>query len=480
MADVTPKKIAELKAELKNALITGIILTKTTPNTFLVRDSPEFRGVMSFTLRDSKRHIINCKVWGTKEMVTEYNRKFKIYDIIDVITPSVVPTMVYDKSTLSDNARFQPLPTVPFALVLNEGQGRLDTNNYRDMNAFRELHNLRRVPHKPLCSALKLQDVCCGVKESSTKDQFVDLLVLVAAQRPVKEVRSKRNGEMLNCLELIVIDNSYRNGVILSIWQADWIQRAEQYWEGMGTALHLIEVKLAYSEFYKSTTLTFSGRTLAYENPIGLEVDALMKFASTLTTKPWDSLAYTMNNQVDAAEIKTQMTVKQLYARAEGELKDDKEQFTVVLYAMLTHFDFDGIGQVISRRCSKSCHTLLTRNQTECDAPKCQLELSLNHDGAQYECFFNINVQFSDHTGTLLEARLSGAVAERVLALTPQEYQTLSGQEKGQCKWKFLMDYFEVKMLVRKANAVRRQMSIIVVDMRAIQIPELAEKICVF
>lgn len=123
---------------------------------------------------------------------------------------------------------------------------------------------------------------------------------------------------------------------------------------------------------------------------------------------------------------------------------------------------------------------MLTRNQTECDAPKCQLELSLNHDGAQYECFFNINVQFSDHTGTLLEARLSGAVAERVLALTPQEYQTLSGQEKGQCKWKFLMDYFEVKMLVRKANAVRRQMSIIVVDMRAIQIPELAEKICVF
>ena len=44
------------------------------------------------------------------------------------------------------------------------------------------------------------------------------------------------------------------------------------------------------------------------------------------------------------------MTVKHLYARAEGELKDDKEQFTVVLYAMLTHFDFDGIGQVISRR----------------------------------------------------------------------------------------------------------------------------------
>ncbi|XP_050336423.1 protein hold'em [Bactrocera neohumeralis] len=479
MAGVAPKKIAELNAELKNALITAIILTKATPKTFLVRDSPEFRGVMSFTLRDSKRHIINCKVWGTKELVAEYNRKFKIYDIIDVITPIVVPTLVHDKSTLADNARFQPLSTVPFSLVLNEGQGRLDTNNYRDVDAFRELHNLRRVPHKPLCSALKLQDVRCAVKESSAKEQFVDLLVLVAAQRPVKEVRSKRSGELLSCLELIVIDSSYSDGVMLNIWQADWIQRAQQYWEGMRTVLHLIEVKLAFSEFYKSTTLTFSGRTLVYENPIGAEVDALMQFAATTTAKPWDSLAYTMNTQVDAAEIKTQMTVKQLYARAEGELKDDKEQFTAVVYAMLTHFDFDGTGQVISRRC-KSCHSLLTRNQTECDAPKCQLEFSLNHEGALYESFFNINVQFSDHTGTLVEARFSGAIAERVLALTPNEYQTLSDHEKAQCKWKFLLDYFEVKLLVRKESAVRRQMSVIVMDMRAIQIPELAEKICVF
>lgn len=108
------------------------------------------------------------------------------------------------------------------------------------------------------------------------------------------------------------------------------------------------------------------------------------------------------------------------------------------------------------------------------------LEFSLNHDGTQYDDFFNINVQFSDHTGTLLEARLSGAVAERVLALTPQEYQTLSDHEKAECKWKFLMDYFEVKLLVRKASAVRRQMSVIVVDMKAVGIPQLAEKVCVF
>ncbi|CAD7005656.1 unnamed protein product [Ceratitis capitata] len=479
MAGIVPKKIAELNVDMRNALITAIILTKTTPNTFLSRDSNEYRGVITFTLRDSKRHIINCKVWGTKEQVMDYSRNFKIYDIIDVITPSIVPTLVYEKSTWADNAHFQPLPTVPYSLVVNEGQGRLDKQNYRDIDTFRELHNLRRVPHKPLCSALKLQDIRYSTKESNAKAQFVDLLVLVANQRPVKEVRSKRSGELLSCLELIVIDSSYADGVILSIWQPDWILRAQQYWEANRTVLYLIEVKLSYSEFYKSTTLSFTGRTLAYENPIGEEVDALVQFAAGAANKSWDALAFTMNNQQDADKITTQMTVKQIYARAEGHLKDDADQFTAILYAMLTHFDFDGTTQIVSRRC-KSCQALFKRNQTICESAQCQFTFSLNHEGEKYEYFFNMNVQFTDHTGTLLEGRLSGAVAERILALTPLEYQALNDEEKEKRKWKFLMEHLEVKLLIRKANAVRRQLSILVVDMKLIEIPALAAKISVF
>ncbi|XP_067646275.1 protein hold'em [Eurosta solidaginis] len=479
MAGALPKKISELTAEITNALITAIVLTKTTPNHFLSRESNEYRSVMSFTLRDSKRHIINCKVWGTKEQVSSYNSQVKIYDIIDIIAPSIVPTLVHDQSSFGNYSRFQPLPTVPFSLVLNEGQGRLDKHHYRDMDAFCELHNLRRVSHKPLCSSLKLQDVRSISSENNKKEQFVDLLVLVAAQRPVKELRSKRNGESLSCLELIVIDSSYADGIVLTIWQPDWIHRAQHYWEAMRTVIHLIEVKLGYSEFYKSIILSFTGRTLAYENPIGPEVDAIMQFAETTANKSWDSLAFTMNNMQDANLITTQMTVKQLYARAEGHLKDDAEHFTAVLYAMLTFFDFDGTGQVVSRKC-KSCQALLTRHQTSCDSASCLLAFSINHDGEKFEYFFNINMQFSDHTGTLLESRLCGAVAERILAVTPQEYRILNDDEKEKYKWKFLMDHFEVKLLVRKANAVRRQMSVIVVDMKPVEIPELAAKMCVF
>lgn len=52
-----------------------------------------------------------------------------------------------------------------------------------------------------------------------------------------------------------------------------------------------------------------------------------------------------------ADDIQTQMTVRQIYARAEGELQDtSREHFTAVLYAMVTKFDIDGLTNCISRK----------------------------------------------------------------------------------------------------------------------------------
>lgn len=45
------------------------------------------------------------------------------------------------------------------------------------------------------------------------------------------------------------------------------------------------------------------------------------------------------------------MTVRQIYARAEGELQDaSKDQFTAVLYGMVSKFDLDGFISHISRK----------------------------------------------------------------------------------------------------------------------------------
>jgi len=45
------------------------------------------------------------------------------------------------------------------------------------------------------------------------------------------------------------------------------------------------------------------------------------------------------------------MTVRQIYTRAEGDLQDaSSNQFTAVLYGMITKFDLDGLSSHINRK----------------------------------------------------------------------------------------------------------------------------------
>lgn len=200
-----------------------------------------------------------------------------------------------------------------------------------------------------------------------------------------------------------------------------------------------------------------------------------------------------------ADDIQTQMTVRQIYARAEGELQDtSREHFTAVLYAMVTKFDIDGLTNCISRKwqvaglsstytyyiysfCSTSCQRLIANNRNECENDSCLMEFSLNYSGSRVENFFNINIQLSDQTGTLIETRLSGVVADQLLGLNANAFQQLPERKKTELKWRFLLKYFEVKLLVKKpAAAMRKNLSIIVVDMELMQLEQLIQKIAVF
>lgn len=44
------------------------------------------------------------------------------------------------------------------------------------------------------------------------------------------------------------------------------------------------------------------------------------------------------------------MTVRQIYDRIDGNLNDDNDEFTAVLFAMITQFDLDGLSNVISKK----------------------------------------------------------------------------------------------------------------------------------
>uniref|UniRef100_A0A1A9VG56 MEIOB-like N-terminal domain-containing protein n=1 Tax=Glossina austeni TaxID=7395 RepID=A0A1A9VG56_GLOAU len=475
--ELLPKKLSELHPDISNALVIALVVNKTEPNIFTAKNDTQYRGVMNFTIRDSEQHIINCKVWDRQEKVLHYYENVKLGDIVDIICPKI--TLYQEKKDVKQPS-YQPLATLPITLILTEGEGYLEKHSYHDLNSYSKIRQLWRLPHKPLHGVLNLADIKTSNNNIKTQSFFFDFLVMVGSVKPLREFKTPRDNKLKRCLEMVVFDKSSPGGVLLTIWQRDWIERALEFWKPLHTILHLIDFKVSYSDFYKSCTLSLTRRSLIYENPYGQETQALAQFASTMSKTDFEAVNQIQIETLPKPEdVCTIMTVKQIYDRIQGSLIDDKQQFTAVLYAMITKFNLDLPNFLINKRC-KSCHRFIPKEKSACDSEKCLLEFSFGHSGDNYETFFNINVRLSDHTGTLIEAALTDSIASRLLGLNTTEFLKLKDEQLDKLKWSFLMDYFEVKVVIRKPSISRKKLMILVLDMRAIELDELSKIITVF
>lgn len=129
---------------------------------------------------------------------------------------------------------------------------------------------------------------------------------------------------------------------------------------------------------------------------------------------------------------------------------------------------------------SKSCNRYIATRKDLCDNEQCQLSFSLGYTGQKYDYLFNINLQLSDHTGTLVEGRLTDAIAMKVLSFNCDQYLKLNTQELEQLKWRFLLNNVEAKLLIKKSNVLRRKMMAIIIDLRPIELEQLSDNIAVF
>lgn len=74
---------------------------------------------------------------------------------------------------------------------------------------------------------------------------------------------------------------------------------------------------------------------------------------------------------------------------------------------------------------------------------------------------FDIKIDLSDHTGTLLNCRLTGAAAEHVLECTVDQFIKMTFDQKRQLKWKFLLERCAVRIMVLLLNRRTPLISII-------------------
>lgn len=289
LSEIKVKKLSDLRSEDANNLIVALVLGKTEPNIFLAKNDTEFKAVMNFTLRDSKHSLVNCKCWGTREKINEYNEKIQIGDIVDVICPKVNHIKMEGQDTKM--AKFQPVATLPITLVLNDGQGFMEKHSFHDLEHYHDIKQLWRVSHKPLYTVLNLSDVKSSFRDSQAAAMHTDFLVVVGLMRPLRELKARKDDKLLKCLEVIVFDKSLPDGMLFTIWQQDWIRRAGKCWQPLKTVLHLIDVKASYSTFHKSCILGFTSRSLIYENPMGEEAQLLIEYAESIQKTNFDMMA---------------------------------------------------------------------------------------------------------------------------------------------------------------------------------------------
>ncbi|KAH8284409.1 hypothetical protein KR018_000747 [Drosophila ironensis] len=478
------QRLAEMKPTMTQFSTVALIVSKSSPNIFVDRLSGAERGVLNLTVRDAVHHVTNCKCWGQRACMEEYAAMLHIGQVVEIVGARVTAHEPYSGGA---QPRYQPHSSLPFLLVVNEGSGYVVRRDDAHPEAALALQQLLHRPLKPLGAALKLADFRGSLERAST---YADLLVVVAAVRPVRDVKRKLpktqqqllGGDLLQCLELVVVDASYPEGMLLSMWQGDWIRRARA-WRPLHTILHLVDVRVSYSEYHRCPVLAHAGCTLICEDPqaAGEECRRLREFAGSLPRCSYDGSAPAdLDNLPAATTIQAQMTVKQIYCRSEGELADASlGQFTAVLYGLITKFDLDGLCSNIGRKCCL-CQRHISRNLEECANDACQMEFSLHFEGKRCHSYFNINIQVSDQTGTLVEARLAGKPAERVLGIQATEFEHLTDGQKSTLKWRYLLKNCETRLLVKKPAGLRKSPVVLVVDMQPVLIETLSKKICVF
>lgn len=77
-------------------------------------------------------------------------------------------------------------------------------------------------------------------------------------------------------------------------------------------------------------------------------------------------------------------------------------------------------------------------------------------------------MNITDHTGTLVNCKLYNKFAEKVMTISVHDFMRLSDDEKGNLKWKILLERFAVKIVIRKRSVCRSKTLISVVDISPI------------
>ncbi|XP_022129154.2 meiosis-specific with OB domain-containing protein-like [Pieris rapae] len=374
-----------LNINVCNALIVGIIIAKHSPRIIgTKKKNGESRGVMSFTLRDSKVDTVNIDVWGSEYFVITFYERFLVGDVVEISSPKI-------SVKASENDAFRPQVSSPFYLSLNEGTSEVNIYNGDTFSFFLPLLH---IPTKPCAGYCGLAEVLKFSEQ--TNNVYVDLLVLVKTIQPPKTIRTKKGTDMtVRAVE--IIDNTTPGSVFLDMFEMETIQRAEE-WCPLESVLFIADARVSWRS--RMVRVQSCSRTVITHQPHTPEAEALRLFIRNQAScggevAAWAAWSGERASAASVAQIRDRL--------ASG------SPFSAALHAVLTHLDLEDL--------------VSTTNVNIED----------------------IRVRFADHTGELT-ARLPLNILGDVFGYNADQLKTMTSDDRAAIRWRLLLEQCSAKL----------------------------------
>lgn len=269
-----------------------------------------------------------CVIWGPQTFIQDWWTKCEIGQTLTVTSVRV------SKST----NEFHPLSTSPFIITAS------DCSKLTISDAGMEL---RYVPLKPIEGTLTLDDI--KITGEKGIGRYVDVFVLVRQLKPVRQITLKTGGTQKSLRECVLCDQS-NAGMLFTMWSEDFLVRSEK-WQATNQVLHVMDVKIGYSSYYKSIFLMTTSKTVIMESPDHGRTQELLEFG--LQLDPFDSTAGNNFNNILPApkaiqEVMSCQRVTDRMTMREG--IGDEDQFTAVIFGIVTKFDIDQLRNVVKKK----------------------------------------------------------------------------------------------------------------------------------
>ncbi|XP_029432605.1 meiosis-specific with OB domain-containing protein isoform X2 [Rhinatrema bivittatum] len=384
--------LPDLHPNLSRPSVFGVVIGKTDVRGFPDRKNiGSERYTFSFTIRDSPAYFINAFAWGREEYIKSLSESFRVGDCVVIENP-----LVQTKDTEREE-KFNPITPSYYKLLISENHSVVRIRSSNEMDT--SLRSLLHVPTKDSQDYYSLGDI---VENGQSLDGKV--INVLAAVRSVGEPKcfttsDRRKGQ--RC-EVKLFDETVSSFAMIC-WDNESIQLAQSW--------------------VPRETDTQEANILS---------SCVSEYAETALDEENDKQS---KDSVNLQSIGDVYTVQQLKVKA-SQFEDKTSPVYGIVYAYLSMLNVDvDVGKIVRNRCSR-CHYLINESNT-CTYSFCN---DMSSDAKSVTTSFELQVDLTDHTGTLQSCNLSSNVAEETLGCTVDKFLTLTEEQKTALKWSLLLE----------------------------------------